>query len=99
MEIKGPDFPVQAGSQMRLVCNGSGAPPPEIKWLKNSAPLINDSGSNPQTYMLVNPFTLMFPHVWSGDEGNYTCVVSNILGDINATFVLVTGKSNEHIAS
>ena len=56
---------------------------------ENSAPLMNRLGSNPQTCMLVNPSTLIFHPVWSGDEGNYTCVVSNILGDDNATFILV----------
>ena len=56
---------------------------------ENSAPLMNRSGSNPQTCMLVNPSTLIVHHVRLGDEGNYTCVVSNILGDDNATFILV----------
>ena len=92
VEIKGPANPVQVGSQVEVVCNGSGAPPPEVMWLKDGPPLGNSSGPPPQTYMLVNPSTLRLTNVWSGDEGNYTCVVGNILGNNSASFMLVVGE-------
>ena len=94
VEIKGPVNPVQVGSQVEVVCNGSGAPPPEVMWLKDGAPLGNSSGPPPQTYMLVNPSTLRLTNVGSEDEGNYTCVVSNILGNNSASFMLVVGACN-----
>ena len=92
MEIKGPANPVQVGSQVEVVCNGSGVPPPEVMWLKDGAPLGNSSGPPPQTYILVNPSTLRLTNVWPGDEGNYTCVVSNILGNNSASFMVVVGE-------
>ena len=81
--IKGPANPVQVGSQVEVVCNGSGAPPPEVKWLKDGAPLGNSS-------------LLVLTNVWSGDEGNYTCVVSNILGNNSASFMLVLALEGEY---
>ena len=92
VEIKGPANPVQVGSQVEVVCNGSGAPPPEVMWLKDGAPLGNSSGPPPQTNTFVNPSTLWLTNVWSGDEGNYTCAVSNILGNNSASFMLVVGE-------
>ena len=92
VEIKGPANPVQVGSQVEVVCNGSGAPPPEVMWLKGEAPLGNSSGPLPQTYMLVNSSTLRLTTVGSGDEGKYTCIVSNILGKSSASFMLVVGE-------
>ena len=92
VEIKGPANPVQVGSHVEVVCNGSGAPPPEVMWLKGGAPLGNSSGPPPQTNMLVNPSTLRLTNVGSGDEGKYTCVVSNILGNNSASFMLVVGE-------
>ena len=41
VEIKGPVNPVEVGGQVEVVCNGSGAPPPEIRWMKD--------GPHPQT--------------------------------------------------
>ena len=91
VEIKGPANPVHVGSQVEVVCNGSGAPPPEVMWLKDGAPLGNSSRPHPQTYMLMKS-SLRLTNVWSGDEGNYTCVVSNILGNNSASFMLVVGE-------
>jgi hypothetical protein len=85
VEIKGPANPVQVGSQVEVVCNGSGTPPPEVMWLKDGAPLGNSS-------LLVTPSNLRLSDVRSGDEGNYTCVVSNILGNNSASFMLVVGE-------
>ena len=94
VEIKGPVNPVEVGGQVEVVCNGSGAPPPEIRWMKDGAPLGNCSGSHPQTYMWANPSSLRLTNIRTGDEGNYTCVVSNILGNNSATFMLVIGECN-----
>ena len=94
VEIKGPVNPVEVGGQVEVVCNGSEAPPPEIMWIKDGAPLGNSSGSHPQTYMWVDPSTLRLTNIRTGDEGNYTCVVSNILGNNSATFLLVIGECN-----
>ena len=90
--FKGPDFPVPLGSRAEILCNGNGIPPPEIRWLKDGTPLVNCSGVHPLNYELVDPSTLLFTHVWTGDEGNYTCVVSNILGTNSTTLMLVIGE-------
>ena len=89
VEIKGPVNPVEVGGQVEVVCNGSGAPPPEIRWMKDGAPLGNSSGSHP-----VDPSTLRLTNIRTGDESSYTCVVSNILGNNSATFMLVIGECN-----
>ena len=86
--IKGPDCPVPSGSRVEVQCSGSGTPPPEIRWLKDGTLLVNGS----HNYVLVDPSTLLFTHVWPGDEGNYTCVVSNILGTNSTTLMLVIGE-------
>ena len=44
------------------------------------------------TFGRIPSSTLRLINIRTGDEGNYTCVVSNILGNNSATFMLVIGE-------
>lgn len=64
------------GSTIRLTCRADGNPVPEIHWLKNSLP-----------YAQKHPHsTLKIHDIVEGDSGEYTCVASNRLGQVNFTY-------------
>uniref|UniRef100_A0A8C7ZCT3 Fibroblast growth factor receptor-like 1 n=1 Tax=Oryzias sinensis TaxID=183150 RepID=A0A8C7ZCT3_9TELE len=68
------------GSSVRLKCTASGNPRPDIVWLKDSRPLVDeDSGAGGE-------WTLILKNLMPEHSGKYTCQVSNRAGEINATY-------------
>uniref|UniRef100_A0A8D3AEU1 Fibroblast growth factor receptor-like 1 n=1 Tax=Scophthalmus maximus TaxID=52904 RepID=A0A8D3AEU1_SCOMX len=70
------------GSSVRLKCTASGNPRPDIVWLKDSRPLVDeDSGAGKK-----KKWTLSLKNLTPEHSGKYTCHVSNRAGEINATY-------------
>ncbi|BFY97620.1 hypothetical protein BsWGS_00660 [Bradybaena similaris] len=64
------------GSTIRLSCQASGNPVPDVHWMKNSVP-----------YAQKRPHqTLKLHEIREEDSGDYTCIASNRLGEVNFTF-------------
>uniref|UniRef100_A0A672G196 Fibroblast growth factor receptor-like 1 n=2 Tax=Salarias fasciatus TaxID=181472 RepID=A0A672G196_SALFA len=73
------------GSSVRLKCTASGNPRPDIVWLKDSRPLVdNDSGAAGEAKK--KRWTLSLKNLTPEHSGKYTCHVSNRAGEINATY-------------
>ncbi|KAM4586985.1 fibroblast growth factor receptor-like 1a isoform 1-T1 [Fundulus diaphanus] len=75
------------GSSVRLKCSASGSPAPEIVWLKDSKPLLDEeSGAGGEKKK--KKWTLSLKSLTPEHSGKYTCHVSNKAGQINATYKL-----------
>uniref|UniRef100_A0A3P9I5A5 Fibroblast growth factor receptor-like 1 n=1 Tax=Oryzias latipes TaxID=8090 RepID=A0A3P9I5A5_ORYLA len=73
------------GSSVRLKCTASGNPRPDIIWLKDSRPLVDeDSGAGGEGRK--KKWTLILKNLMPEHSGKYTCQVSNRAGEINATY-------------
>ncbi|RWS01303.1 fibroblast growth factor receptor 1-like isoform X2, partial [Dinothrombium tinctorium] len=82
-----------SGQSMRFKCPFDGNPLPSITWLKNGGQLYRENG-----YPISFPKRshLLLENLTERDSGNYTCVVSNLFGSINATFWLVVRDFYPH---
>ncbi|KAF9813791.1 hypothetical protein SFRURICE_007946 [Spodoptera frugiperda] len=73
-----------AGNSIRMRCAAEGNPTPNITWYKNR--------STPITRMFFQPsygkWSMGMEELTKADNGNYTCVVCNILGCIEHTLAL-----------
>ncbi|XP_067156720.1 hemicentin-1 [Apteryx mantelli] len=67
-----------------LTCEASGIPLPSITWLKNGWPVT----ANSSVRILSGGRTLRLTHTSVGDEGQYTCVVTNAAGEARKEFDL-----------
>uniref|UniRef100_A0A7N8YNT5 Fibroblast growth factor receptor-like 1 n=1 Tax=Mastacembelus armatus TaxID=205130 RepID=A0A7N8YNT5_9TELE len=76
------------GSSVRLKCTASGNPRPDIIWLKDSRPLVDeDSGAGGGGVEgKKKKWTLSLKNLTPEHSGKYTCHVSNRAGEINATY-------------
>ncbi|KAK5896746.1 hypothetical protein CesoFtcFv8_009874 [Champsocephalus esox] len=73
------------GSSVRLKCAASGNPRPDIVWLKDSQPLVDeDAGAGGEGKK--KKWTLSLKNLMPKHSGKYTCHVSNKAGEINATY-------------
>ena len=80
VEIKGPVNPVEVGGQVEVVCNGSGAPPPEIRWMKDESHPKNKHNVHNYDYnkrhtlctQLTNPNTHTLAHTHTHNA--HTCM-------------------------
>ncbi|KAJ8942486.1 hypothetical protein NQ318_017781 [Aromia moschata] len=73
-----------AGNMVRLSCKAGGIPPPNITWYR-------DDKSPPKRGLgdiKTNHWSMSLEDSVPNDKGNYTCVVCNIVGCINFTFVV-----------
>uniref|UniRef100_A0AAV2MKF2 Fibroblast growth factor receptor-like 1 n=1 Tax=Knipowitschia caucasica TaxID=637954 RepID=A0AAV2MKF2_KNICA len=75
------------GSSVRLKCTASGNPRPDIVWLKDNRPLVEEdsratAGGEPRK----KRWTLSLKNLAPEHSGKYTCQVSNRAGEINATY-------------
>lgn len=74
------------GSSVRLKCTASGNPRPDIVWLKDNRPLMEEdsraAGGEPKK----KRWTLSLKNLAPEHSGKYTCQVSNRAGEINATY-------------
>lgn len=75
---------------MRLKCTASGNPRPDIVWLKDSRPLVDQDGGagggRGGGEGKKKKWTLSLKNLTPEHSGRYTCHVSNKAGEINATY-------------
>ncbi|XP_032384078.1 fibroblast growth factor receptor-like 1 [Etheostoma spectabile] len=75
------------GSSVRLKCTASGNPRPDIVWLKDSRPLVDeDAEGGGEGEGKKKKWTLSLKNLMPKHSGKYTCHVSNRAGEINATY-------------
>lgn len=69
------------GNKLTLTCNASGLPEPKLMWKRNE--LLAQAGGS----------TYQVPALRTSDTGVYTCVASNLAGEVMATsHVIVLGR-------
>lgn len=73
------------GSSVRLKCTASGNPRPDIVWLKDNRPLVDEDGGGGGDGKK-KKWTLSLRNLMPEHSGKYTCHVSNRAGEINATY-------------
>lgn len=67
---------VEIGTRAEFHCSPPLAiPTPNITWFKNGVALFSN-----QNLLILDDYSLVFPHVTIQDMGNYTCVAENIAG-------------------
>lgn len=77
-----------AGNTLTLRCRADGNPTPNVTWLKDNKKPERSLGKIRQ-----NQWAITLDDLIISDAGNYTCIVSNIWGSINFTYVVdVVGK-------
>lgn len=82
------------GSSVRLKCTASGNPRPDIAWLKDNRPLVDEDGGagagggggGGGGEGKKKRWTLSLKNLTPEHSGRYTCHVSNKAGEINATY-------------
>ena len=75
-----------AASDLKLKCEADGARPLTYKWLKNGKPFTSRRRHDPK--INTSRWFLRFVRVVPSDEGIYTCIVSNKLGNISISYKL-----------
>lgn len=75
---------VQVGHSIELPCVIQGVPHPSVSWKKDGTTLVADGAH----YSLSRNGTLAVRQVALSDEGNYTCVASNVAGQDKASIQL-----------
>ena len=76
---------VNASGTASFQCEAEGNPEPKITWLKQNNQFQPPRG---QTSCTVTWCRLMLTDVTSQDEGRYTCVARNILGEVTSSATL-----------
>ncbi|XP_067846589.1 hemicentin-1 isoform X2 [Heptranchias perlo] len=90
-EDKIEDVKIKENHSVTLTCEVSGNPVPQIRWVKDGQPLIEDE----QHRILSSGRFLQIVSAHVSDTGRYTCIASNTAGDKNKNFnlnVLVSPK-------
>uniref|UniRef100_A0A3Q3J270 Fibroblast growth factor receptor-like 1 n=1 Tax=Monopterus albus TaxID=43700 RepID=A0A3Q3J270_MONAL len=72
------------GSSVRLKCPASGNPRPDIVWLKDGRPLVDEDGGRGEGKK--KKWTLNLKNLTPEHSGKYTCHVSNRAGEITANY-------------
>ena len=84
-----PSMLVHQGDPLTLDCQPTGNPPPSLSWFKNDQPLV----ASGDRLTISDDQRVVISNLYSTDEGNYSCVVSNIQGTAAAsTFLTVLGE-------
>nr|CAD7441765.1 unnamed protein product [Timema bartmani] len=78
------DFTLKTGDTLRLDCNVTGHPPPDIVWLKGAAPVTRQEWLHPQ--LLEHGRILTIPGVTTQHSGQYSCLAINMAGTTEMTF-------------
>ncbi|KAG7270991.1 hypothetical protein CRUP_014590, partial [Coryphaenoides rupestris] len=82
-----------ANSMARFRCRASGNPRPSLHWYRAGKELDQDQSSG-RFQVIEETWSLIVESVVPSDGGNYTCVVKNLYGSLNHTYVLdVVGKT------
>ena len=84
-----PSMLVHQGDPLTLDCQPTGNPPPSLSWFKNDQPLV----ASGDRLTISDDQRVVISNLYSTDEGNYSCVASNIQGTATAsTFLTVLGE-------
>ncbi|KAF7244188.1 Microfibrillar-associated protein 3-like [Varanus komodoensis] len=78
---------VKEGYSALIDCNIEGHPGPEYKWYNSNGHLVKEDGNKGGKWILDNG-QLNITSVSFEDRGKYTCVASNIYGQVNNTVTL-----------
>ncbi|THD24670.1 Titin [Fasciola hepatica] len=71
------------GQKIKLECKVTGQPHPQIQWLKNGAPLPRSNAYEIREEGPIN--SLIFYDLFLEDQGEYTCVARNPLGQVQTS--------------
>ena len=74
------------GDKFTLTCEAKGVPPPVVTWFKNGKIF---SGRHKAGVVIASgkyDYIINFPGVDIKDEGNYTCIVSNMNGRLTYSY-------------
>uniref|UniRef100_H2YT93 Ig-like domain-containing protein n=1 Tax=Ciona savignyi TaxID=51511 RepID=H2YT93_CIOSA len=69
-----------------MLCDAYGVPAPSLTWLRNGSPLPN----NPRYQVLSNGRLMIIASVQQSDDGEFACVASNVVGETDKTYEVVT---------
>ncbi|KAF0308048.1 Fibroblast growth factor receptor 2 [Amphibalanus amphitrite] len=87
---------VPLGDPVTICCHIKGSPAPEIQWLYNGRPL--SESSHTVSHVEVGRYSLFVPSMRQYDNGNYTCVGRNLLGEVShMTYLEANGEWMRHI--
>ncbi|KAK7067037.1 Leucine-rich repeat neuronal protein 1, partial [Halocaridina rubra] len=84
------------GERKVLECRALGSPIPRMHWLMPDGAIVN-STLNEVTRRFSFPGTLVYFHLKPTDEGQYTCVAENEVGETNITFTLTVSEIDIHL--
>ncbi|XP_063154493.1 hemicentin-1 [Candoia aspera] len=87
--IEGPDqewINETISNPVTLTCDATGIPPPAITWLKNGKPLENSATL--ELHILSGGSKLQIARPHYSDNGNYSCIASNVEGKAQKFYVL-----------
>uniref|UniRef100_F6ZIH2 Hemicentin-1 n=1 Tax=Ciona intestinalis TaxID=7719 RepID=F6ZIH2_CIOIN len=69
-----------------MLCDASGVPEPSLTWLRNGVSISN----NPKYSVLSNGRLMIIISVQRTDDGEFTCVASNVVGQARKTYEVIT---------
>ncbi|XP_060933914.1 hemicentin-1 [Limanda limanda] len=79
-----PEVAVVENSQAQLMCVAGGVPQPTLSWEKDGSPLSENTGE----YTILPSGELVIDSAQPDDEGSYTCVATNAVGQDSHSVVL-----------
>ncbi|XP_042230990.1 hemicentin-1-like isoform X2 [Homarus americanus] len=77
-------YQAAVGEPVVFECDATGDPPPEVTWYLGSDPV----KQNARIQLSENDHVLNIPAVQEGDDGDYTCIATNLAGSKEETFHL-----------
>lgn len=79
---------------MQLLCQATGNPMPQLNWFKDGHAV----SASKYPSLAIGKSILQLDNVTLSDEGNYSCVASNIVGNTSrSVYVTVLGKFLRYI--
>ncbi|XP_061490015.1 hemicentin-1 isoform X5 [Rhineura floridana] len=87
--IEGPELQwinETISNPVTFTCDATGIPPPAITWLKNGKPLENSASL--EMHILSGGSKLQIARSQHSDNGNYSCIASNVEGKAQKVYVL-----------
>ncbi|XP_022090564.1 leucine-rich repeat-containing protein 15-like [Acanthaster planci] len=84
----GNHLTVTVGQTATLSCTATGIPAPNITWLDPAGTVISDGGQG--KFLISKDMTLFVISVKISDQGLYTCLVQNALGEIDKSLINIT---------